>query len=164
MVLSLKQSILYDMLNIVLSKREKEVAEALISGIRIKDIASHLNVKQSTISTYRYRILNKIGIDNNIALIRWYIKNNNGSINQELGTVIKIDKKSKKTLEQKAYDSFLILFGDDQEDFFEKCRQSPRRYRRILLDRFSLECNFSLEHEGRLHTILQWMCEITENE
>lgn len=150
------------MANIVLSKRERQVVEGLVSGLRIKDIANNLKIKQSTISTYRYRVLDKIGVDNNVALSYWYIKNSNSILDSRLDTGIKIDKKSKKTLEQKAYDSFLILFGDDQEDFFEKCRQSPRRYRRILLDRFSLECDFSLEHEERLHCILKWICEIAE--
>ena len=58
-----------------LSKREREVASSIIAGKSLKDIASTLSLCQSTVSTYRCRVLDKLGFQNNAELIRFAAEN-----------------------------------------------------------------------------------------
>lgn len=142
-------------MSITLSRRETQVMEGILAGKKLKDIASEVKVRQSTIATYKHRIYNKSGVSNVLALNEWYQENYKGKVRESSPLPIPKEKNEDKLLK-----SFLILFGEDQEDFFEKCKIAPKRYRRILLDRYSMECDFSFEKEGRLHTILQWLCGI----
>lgn len=50
------------------SARELEVALMLIRGLMIKDIGVRLNLSPKTVSTYKARLFEKLGIDNAIAL------------------------------------------------------------------------------------------------
>ncbi|MCF0055069.1 response regulator transcription factor [Dyadobacter sp. CY356] len=52
-----------------LSVREQEVLHQLIEGKFTKEIASHLNLKISTISTYKSRLFKKFNVENVIGLI-----------------------------------------------------------------------------------------------
>lgn len=145
-------------MSITLSCRETLVMERMLAGVRLKDIAKEIKVTQSTVATYKSRIFDKSGVSNILALNVW--RQENLLPNRTTpGTSY-----AKETKEEKVLKSFLILFGEDQYDFFEKCKVAPKRYRRILLDRFSMECDFSLEKEGRLHIILQWLCEIAKQQ
>lgn len=53
----------------VLSNRELEVAQMLIFGYGITDISVSLNLQLSTVSTYKTRIFEKLGIENIVQLI-----------------------------------------------------------------------------------------------
>ncbi len=56
-----------------LSAREFEVFEMLASGSANRDIAERLCLSDKTISTYRSRILEKLGIKNNAELVRYAV-------------------------------------------------------------------------------------------
>jgi DNA-binding NarL/FixJ family response regulator len=51
-----------------LSSREIEVAMMLARGEGLADIARRLNLSAKTVSTYKYRLYEKLGIDNEVAL------------------------------------------------------------------------------------------------
>lgn len=51
-----------------LSSRELEVLLALARGRRVKEIAADLGISFKTVSTYRTRILEKLGLDSNVDL------------------------------------------------------------------------------------------------
>lgn len=53
-----------------LSEREMQVLSELINGKRVQDIAGQLCLSPKTISTYRARLLQKVGVDNDMALAR----------------------------------------------------------------------------------------------
>lgn len=56
----------------VLTNREMEVAERLITGEPIKDISNDLNIHASTVSTYKTRILEKLNIESIPELIKLF--------------------------------------------------------------------------------------------
>jgi DNA-binding NarL/FixJ family response regulator len=58
-----------------LSDREFEVIRLMASGKTVGEIASLLSLSAKTISTYRARLLLKLGIKNNAQLIRYAIEN-----------------------------------------------------------------------------------------
>lgn len=47
-----------------LSNREMDVAKLLISGLSVVDVAKKMNLKNSTVSTYKSRIFDKLQLDN----------------------------------------------------------------------------------------------------
>lgn len=59
----------------MLSDREMEVLKLLSQGFTVGDVASRLSLSVNTISTYRARLLDKLGLDNNAALTRYAIDN-----------------------------------------------------------------------------------------
>lgn len=58
-----------------LSNREMEVAAMLVSGIKIKAIAFEMGLSTKTISTHRTRLLEKLGLNSNIALANYFSHN-----------------------------------------------------------------------------------------
>jgi two-component system invasion response regulator UvrY len=58
-----------------LSDREFEVLCLIASGKTVGEIASILNLSAGTISTYRARILRKMGMKNNAELMRYAFQN-----------------------------------------------------------------------------------------
>lgn len=58
-----------------LSDREYQVLCLIASGKRVKEIAEQLHLSEKTVSTYRARILEKMGMKTNAELIRYAIKN-----------------------------------------------------------------------------------------
>jgi len=56
-----------------LSDREFEVLKLLATGKSLVDIGNSLSITPATVSTYRARILNKMNLPNNAALIRYAI-------------------------------------------------------------------------------------------
>jgi two-component system, NarL family, invasion response regulator UvrY len=58
-----------------LSDREYRVMWLLASGKAISQIAAELFLSPSTISTYRARVLKKLNVDNNAAVVQYAIKN-----------------------------------------------------------------------------------------
>jgi two-component system invasion response regulator UvrY len=53
-----------------LSVREKEVMHMLIKGKWVKEIASDLNLRANTISTFKARIFQKMGVSSVIELAK----------------------------------------------------------------------------------------------
>ncbi len=58
-----------------LSEREKEVMQMIVDGKRISDIAKELHLSQTTVSTYRSRILEKMHMESDADMIRYSIEN-----------------------------------------------------------------------------------------
>jgi len=59
-----------------LSDREYQVMRMIASGKAIKEIASELCLSIKTVSTYRARIFEKLGIKNNATLVLYALQNN----------------------------------------------------------------------------------------
>jgi len=57
-----------------LSARELEVLRLMGAGVSLKEIAARLEVNAKTISTYRARIMSKLGLDSNAALVRYALE------------------------------------------------------------------------------------------
>jgi two-component system response regulator FixJ len=53
-----------------LTPRELEVMELLVSGKTMKNIASELSISVQTCSKHRARVLEKLGVDNDVELVR----------------------------------------------------------------------------------------------
>lgn len=58
-----------------LSEREYQVMRLIPSGISMKEIASQLSISIQTASTYRARVLKKMGLRSSAALIRYALEN-----------------------------------------------------------------------------------------
>jgi len=58
-----------------LSRREFQVMSLIASGKPLKEIARKLSLSEKTVSTYRSRILEKMGMKSNAELIHYAIKN-----------------------------------------------------------------------------------------
>jgi len=54
-----------------LSDREFEVLRALGSGMLVKDVAAQLRISAKTVSTYRARLLEKMGLESKADLVRY---------------------------------------------------------------------------------------------
>ncbi len=57
-----------------LSDRELEILQLFASGMSSTKIAAHLDISVKTVSTHRKRLLTKLGLDSNAALIRFAIR------------------------------------------------------------------------------------------
>lgn len=53
-----------------LSKRELEVLSMLIQGLKVSEISDKLCLSPKTVSTYRYRLFNKLSVQNDIELTK----------------------------------------------------------------------------------------------
>src|ERR1035441_6755473 len=58
-----------------LSAQEYKVLLALAAGRRTGEVAAELNLSAKTVSTYKRRVLNKLGIESTAALVRYVIDN-----------------------------------------------------------------------------------------
>jgi two-component system, NarL family, invasion response regulator UvrY len=54
----------------VLSKRERQVFEAIVNGKRPKEIAAHLSISAKTVGTYQTRLFQKLGLKSHADLFR----------------------------------------------------------------------------------------------
>ena len=59
----------------LLSDREFEVMRGIASGETVSEIAARMHISVKTVSTYRARLLDKMGMDNNAELTRYAIAN-----------------------------------------------------------------------------------------
>jgi DNA-binding NarL/FixJ family response regulator len=59
----------------MLSPREREVATRIAVGSSLKEIAAELELSDKTVSTYRNRILAKLGLRSNADLMRYAVEN-----------------------------------------------------------------------------------------
>lgn len=57
-----------------LSKREVEVVQRVAQGYSNKDIAAQLNLSVKTVETYRARAMEKLGLENRAALVRYVLE------------------------------------------------------------------------------------------
>lgn len=51
-----------------LSKRELDVCMAVVRGVRLRDVAHQVGLSQKTVSTYKLRLMEKLGVQNVAAL------------------------------------------------------------------------------------------------
>jgi two-component system invasion response regulator UvrY len=58
-----------------LSDREFEVMRAIASGSSVSEIAGHMHLSVKTVSTYRTRLLEKMGMSTNAELTRYALQN-----------------------------------------------------------------------------------------
>lgn len=58
-----------------LSERELQVAQMISRGVKVTDIANHLNISSKTINTFRYRIFAKLGVQGDVQLTHLAIRN-----------------------------------------------------------------------------------------
>jgi DNA-binding CsgD family transcriptional regulator len=58
-----------------LSPRENEVMSMILAGRRLKEIAAQLDISVKTVTTHRSRLLRKLGIEDNLGLYRYGIRN-----------------------------------------------------------------------------------------
>jgi DNA-binding NarL/FixJ family response regulator len=58
----------------ILSDREFQVLQLLASGSSLNEIGEKLNISAKTISTHKMRLMQKLGVDNNAALMRYAIR------------------------------------------------------------------------------------------
>ncbi|HEX8255918.1 MAG TPA: LuxR C-terminal-related transcriptional regulator [Thermoanaerobaculia bacterium] len=58
-----------------LSPRENEVMTMILAGRRLKEIAAHLDISVKTVTTHRSRLLRKLGIEDNLGLYRYGVRN-----------------------------------------------------------------------------------------
>ncbi len=66
-----------------LSYREKEVFTEIVAGKKIQEISKKLNLSPKTVSTYRARLLQKLGLDHEIDLIYFAVRNGFVAINKD---------------------------------------------------------------------------------
>jgi DNA-binding NarL/FixJ family response regulator len=57
-----------------LSAREREVFDMILSGKRLKEIGAMLDISVKTVTTHRSRLMKKIGVDDNLGLYRYGIR------------------------------------------------------------------------------------------
>lgn len=59
----------------ILSNREYEVMLSIAGGKSIKEIAREISISESTVRTYRFRVLEKLRVKNDIEITRYVLKN-----------------------------------------------------------------------------------------
>lgn len=57
-----------------LSPREQDVLRGLIAGESLRELADRLGVRPPTVSTYRQRLLDKLGLQSNVELAAWALR------------------------------------------------------------------------------------------
>lgn len=61
-------------LHVELSEREKDIIRLCCEGYRAKEISDQLNISIRTVESHKTNIFTKIGINNNVALVRYAIR------------------------------------------------------------------------------------------
>lgn len=57
-----------------LTKREAEVLCLMADGLTTKDIATRLGITFKTAACHRSRVLQKLGVDSTVTVVRWAIR------------------------------------------------------------------------------------------
>lgn len=58
-----------------LSAREREVFAMILDGKRLKEIGAALDISVKTVTTHRSRLMKKLGVDDNLSIYRYGIRN-----------------------------------------------------------------------------------------
>ncbi|MEW6612256.1 MAG: response regulator [Pseudomonadota bacterium] len=58
----------------LLSDREFQIFQLIVSGKGLNDIAAQLSLSAKTVSTYKARLMQKLGVSNNADLVRYALK------------------------------------------------------------------------------------------
>lgn len=58
-----------------LSSRELQIAIKIVDGHKVSDIADELSISPKTVNTHRYRVHEKLGINNDIELVKLALEN-----------------------------------------------------------------------------------------
>jgi DNA-binding CsgD family transcriptional regulator len=58
-----------------LSPREAEVLSMILEGRRLKEIGARLDISVKTVTTHRSRLLRKLGLEDNLGLYRYGVRN-----------------------------------------------------------------------------------------
>lgn len=58
----------------ILSKRELQILLLITNGSKVGAICEVLKLSPKTVNTYRYRIFDKLGLDSDVSLARWAIR------------------------------------------------------------------------------------------
>lgn len=66
-----------------LSERELQVAQMISRGVKVSEIADHLNISSKTINTFRYRIFSKLGVQGDVQLTHLAISNGLVEVKQQ---------------------------------------------------------------------------------
>lgn len=136
----------------VLSKREQFVLQSIINGKRLKDIAIECGVRNSTIATYKHRVAEKLGTTNVIEMAKWYTKVTSLPEGQVMVPI-----------RQQATDSCIVLFGSHNLDMLQNAQRNPKTWRRLIMEKFANEVDFSNENVAHLTHILEWINEIQKS-
>ncbi len=64
----------------MLSRRERQVLERVVSGLTSKEIATRLRIAPGSVDTYRSRIMLKLGIEDLPGLVRFAIRHGIASV------------------------------------------------------------------------------------
>lgn len=59
-----------------LSDRELEITMMLTRGVKVTDIAQHLNISAKTVNTYRYRMFTKLNVNSDVGLTHLALRHN----------------------------------------------------------------------------------------
>lgn len=65
-----------ELINCVLTEKEKIVLKMIVNECCNKDIANEINIEVNTVKTYKERLKEKTGTTNMIGLVKWAIENN----------------------------------------------------------------------------------------
>ena len=65
-----------------LSRREKDVLELIIGELTTQEIADKLKIGFSTVETHRRNIMQKLNVKSAVSLVKYAVKNNLISIEQ----------------------------------------------------------------------------------
>ena len=57
-----------------LSPRENQVLTMILNGRRLKEIAANLDISVKTVTTHRSRLLRKLGLEDNLGLYRYGVR------------------------------------------------------------------------------------------
>jgi DNA-binding NarL/FixJ family response regulator len=58
-----------------LSPRERQIMSMILEGQRLKEIAMKLDISVKTVTTHRSRLLRKLGLEDNLGLYRYGVRN-----------------------------------------------------------------------------------------
>jgi len=58
-----------------LSRREQQIYDMIVRGDTLVSIAEQLNISPKTVSTHKFRLMEKLGVESMSELIRYALKN-----------------------------------------------------------------------------------------
>lgn len=64
--------------HLCLTEREQQILRLMLQGISLTDIGTHLCLSVKTVSTYRTRLLGKLGVNSNAELVRYCLEHGVG--------------------------------------------------------------------------------------